>query len=141
MLRDLASRISADEVRHYKHFLRFFNECNAREGVGRARVLKALKHSSGNYSLILQGLTRIRLDSVTIAHRHLRRISPAHQVDPGPAERQRLVDFQPTGLQGRRYTIAHYDISQKLSWRTSLLALGFKGHREVGQREREGFEI
>src|SRR5690606_4658304 len=25
-----------------------------------ARVLKALKHSSGNYSLILQGLTRIR---------------------------------------------------------------------------------
>ncbi len=29
-----------------------------------ARVLKALKHSSGNYSLILQGLTRIRLDSL-----------------------------------------------------------------------------
>jgi ATP-dependent Lon protease len=27
-----------------------------------ARVLKALKHSSGNYSLILQGLQRIRLD-------------------------------------------------------------------------------
>ncbi|KJJ94418.1 ferritin [Burkholderiaceae bacterium 26] len=42
VLRDLASRISADEVRHYKHFLRFFNECNASEGVGRARVLKAL---------------------------------------------------------------------------------------------------
>src|SRR6187431_1583189 len=30
-----------------------------------ARVLKALKHSSGNYSLILQGLTRIRLDGTT----------------------------------------------------------------------------
>lgn len=30
-----------------------------------ARVLKALKHSSGNYSLILQGLTRIRMDQVT----------------------------------------------------------------------------
>ncbi len=30
-----------------------------------ARVLKALKHSSGNYSLILQGLTRIRLGSLT----------------------------------------------------------------------------
>lgn len=29
-----------------------------------ARVLKALKHSSGNYSLILQGLTRIRLSDV-----------------------------------------------------------------------------
>ena len=30
-----------------------------------ARVLKALKHSSGNYSLILQGLMRVRLESVT----------------------------------------------------------------------------
>ncbi len=30
-----------------------------------ARVLKALKHSSGNYSLILQGLTRIQLSDVT----------------------------------------------------------------------------
>ncbi len=30
-----------------------------------ARVLKALKHSSGNYSLILQGLVRIQLDTVT----------------------------------------------------------------------------
>jgi len=29
-----------------------------------ARVLKALKHSSGNYSLILQGLSRIRLKKV-----------------------------------------------------------------------------
>jgi ATP-dependent Lon protease len=29
-----------------------------------ARVLKALKHSSGNYSLILQGLSRIRLEEV-----------------------------------------------------------------------------
>src|SRR6185436_5998489 len=30
-----------------------------------ARVLKALKHSSGNYSLILQGLVRIRLSDLT----------------------------------------------------------------------------
>jgi ATP-dependent Lon protease len=37
-----------------------------------ARVLKALKHSSGNYSLILQGLTRIRLDSITQASPYLR---------------------------------------------------------------------
>ncbi len=29
-----------------------------------ARVLKALKHSSGNYSLILQGMSRIRLEKV-----------------------------------------------------------------------------
>src|SRR5450432_1176736 len=30
-----------------------------------ARVLKALKHSSGNYSLILQGLVRVRMEAVS----------------------------------------------------------------------------
>ncbi len=37
-----------------------------------ARVLKALKHSSGNYSLILQGLTRIKLEDVTQAAPYLK---------------------------------------------------------------------
>jgi ATP-dependent Lon protease len=37
-----------------------------------ARVLKALKHSSGNYSLILQGVTRIRLESVTATSPYLK---------------------------------------------------------------------
>ncbi|MCB9586381.1 MAG: endopeptidase La [Polyangiaceae bacterium] len=37
-----------------------------------ARVLKALKHSSGNYSLILQGLTRIRLDGMLQQDPYLR---------------------------------------------------------------------
>jgi len=37
-----------------------------------ARVLKALKHSSGNYSLILQGLTRIRLDQLTATSPYMR---------------------------------------------------------------------
>jgi ATP-dependent Lon protease len=37
-----------------------------------ARVLKALKHSSGNYSLILQGLTRIRMGEVTQTAPYLR---------------------------------------------------------------------
>src|SRR5271167_4111301 len=50
-----------------------------------ARVLKALKHSSGNYSLILQGLTRIRLDSVTSNAPYLkakvRRLDESHTED------------------------------------------------------------
>src|ERR671924_274334 len=37
-----------------------------------ARVLKALKHSSGNYSLILQGLTRIRLEGVVSMSPYMR---------------------------------------------------------------------
>src|SRR6187551_640254 len=35
-------------------------------------VLKALKHSSGNYSLILQGLVRIRLSDLTQTTPYLR---------------------------------------------------------------------
>ena len=37
-----------------------------------ARVLKALKHSSGNYSLILQGLVRVRMEHVTQQGPYLR---------------------------------------------------------------------
>src|SRR6201989_2485536 len=37
-----------------------------------ARVLKALKHRCGKYSLTLQGLTRIRLDSVTQSNPYMR---------------------------------------------------------------------
>jgi ATP-dependent Lon protease len=43
-----------------------------------ARVLKALKHSSGNYSLILQGLVRVRMEHVTTAAPYLKapRLAP-----------------------------------------------------------------
>ncbi|MBW1904910.1 MAG: endopeptidase La, partial [Deltaproteobacteria bacterium] len=37
-----------------------------------ARVLKALKHSSGNYSLILQGLVRIRIEQVVTSEPYMR---------------------------------------------------------------------
>ncbi len=50
-----------------------------------ARVLKALKHSSGNYSLILQGLTRIKLSEVTQSEPFLKakvqRVAPAGKED------------------------------------------------------------
>ena len=49
-----------------------------------ARVLKALKHSSGNYSLILQGLVRIRLEEVVTTEPYLRaRVS---RLDEPPTE-------------------------------------------------------
>src|SRR5215472_3396423 len=47
-----------------------------------ARVLKALKHSSGNYSLILQGLTRIRLEDVTQSSPYLK-AKTARLEEPG----------------------------------------------------------
>lgn len=49
-----------------------------------ARVLKALKHSSGSYSLILQGLTRIRLDSLSQTEPYLR--AQIHRVEGPPVE-------------------------------------------------------
>lgn len=42
VLRNLTRRIADDEVRHYKHFYRFFNRFAESEGIGRARVLGAL---------------------------------------------------------------------------------------------------
>jgi len=72
VLRDLASRISADEVRHYKHFFHFFNACNAREGVGRARVLKALASR----------LREIKNEDAVIALRNVLRIERAQDDVP-----------------------------------------------------------
>jgi ATP-dependent Lon protease len=49
-----------------------------------ARVLKALKHSSGNYSLILQGLVRVRMEHVASSDPYLRaRVS---KLEEPPAE-------------------------------------------------------
>ena len=42
VLKDLAARIYADEVRHYKHFYRYFRRYQQREGHGRLRVGRTL---------------------------------------------------------------------------------------------------
>ncbi len=57
-----------------------------------ARVLKALKHSSGNYSLILQGLTRIRLESVTQTAPYMRaRIRKLEEPPPEDVDAEALA--------------------------------------------------
>mgnify|MGYP001580487445 FL=1 len=42
VLRDLTRRIANDEVRHYKHFYRYFNALHEHERLGRGKVLGAL---------------------------------------------------------------------------------------------------
>ncbi len=42
VLKDLAARIYADEVRHYKHFYRYFRRYQQREGHGRWRIGRTL---------------------------------------------------------------------------------------------------
>src|SRR5499425_2140917 len=57
-----------------------------------ARVLKALKHSSGNYSLILQGLTRIRLESMMMTSPYLKaRITRVDQASLEDVEAEALA--------------------------------------------------
>jgi len=57
-----------------------------------ARVLKALKHSSGNYSLILQGLTRIRLDSLSQTAPYLQaHVSRVEAMEPEDVEAEALA--------------------------------------------------
>src|ERR1700679_2791171 len=56
-----------------------------------ARVLKALKHSSGNYSLILQGLERIRLEEVTQTSPYVKaKIARLHEQNVGDDEAEAL---------------------------------------------------
>jgi ATP-dependent Lon protease len=56
-----------------------------------ARVLKALKHSSGNYSLILQGLERIRLDDITQSAPYLKaKIGRLTELNSGDDEAEAL---------------------------------------------------
>jgi ATP-dependent Lon protease len=56
-----------------------------------ARVLKALKHSSGNYSLILQGLERIRLSDITQSAPYLKaKVSRLNETNSGDDEAEAL---------------------------------------------------
>ncbi|QQR89730.1 MAG: endopeptidase La [Myxococcales bacterium] len=56
-----------------------------------ARVLKALKHSSGNYSLILQGVGRIRLEQVTSSSPYLKaRVSKIAEIKQEDVEAEAL---------------------------------------------------
>ncbi|NNE20894.1 MAG: endopeptidase La [Myxococcales bacterium] len=57
-----------------------------------ARVLKALKHSSGNYSLILQGLVRIRLEQVVTSEPYIRaRVSRLEEPEAEDVESEALA--------------------------------------------------
>src|SRR5690349_15534392 len=57
-----------------------------------ARVLKALKHSSGNYSLILQGLVRVRMEHVTTMTPYLKsRVSRLYEPKVDDVEAEALA--------------------------------------------------
>jgi len=67
-----------------------------------ARVLKALKHSSGNYSLILQGITRIKLQDVTQGAPYMK------------AKIQRLEDAGPEDDEAEALSMSLRDIAKQV---------------------------
>ena len=61
VLKEIAGRISADEVRHYKHFYKYFRKYQSEQGHGRLKVLRTLVRS----------LLEIRNEDSEIALRHV----------------------------------------------------------------------
>ncbi len=93
VLRDLAHRIGNDEVRHYKHFYRYFNELNGREGLGRRRVLGALARR----------LLEIKNEDAEIALRNVLRIERG--VEDIPDKDVRALNSQCSALIRRNLPI------------------------------------
>jgi rubrerythrin len=75
VLRDLTRRIANDEVRHYKHFYRYFNALHERERLGRGKVLGALARR----------LLEIKNEDAEIALRNVLRIE--HEREDVPEAR------------------------------------------------------
>jgi ATP-dependent Lon protease len=67
-----------------------------------ARVLKALKHSSGNYSLILQGLVRIRMDQFTATEPYIK------------ARVTRLTEDETEDVEGEALAMSLRDIAKQV---------------------------
>lgn len=72
VLRDLTRRIANDEVRHYKHFLRYFNTLSEQEKLGRGKVLSALSRR----------LLEIKNEDAEIALRNVLRVEQGREDVP-----------------------------------------------------------
>lgn len=78
VLRDLTRRISNDEVRHYKHFYRFFSRFAGSERLGRMRVFRALARR----------LLEIKNEDAAIALRNVLRMERGVEAVPEADVRQ-----------------------------------------------------
>lgn len=80
VLRDLTRRIANDEVRHYKHFFRYFNALNGRERIGRARVLGALARrlleiKNEDAEIALRNVLRVERNQEDVPERDVRALN------------------------------------------------------------------
>ncbi|MDK3022292.1 ferritin-like domain-containing protein [Cupriavidus taiwanensis] len=93
VLRDLTRRISNDEVRHYKHFYRFFNRFAEAERLGRLRVLGALARR----------LLEIKNEDAAIALRNVLRMERG--VESVPEAEVRALNTRVSGVIRRNIPI------------------------------------
>lgn len=80
VLRDLTRRIANDEVRHYKHFFRYFNALNGQERIGRARVLGALARrlleiKNEDAEIALRNVLRVERNQEDVPERDVRALN------------------------------------------------------------------
>lgn len=80
VLRDLTRRIANDEVRHYKHFFRYFNVLNGQERIGRARVLGALARrlleiKNEDAEIALRNVLRVERNQEDVPERDVRALN------------------------------------------------------------------
>jgi hypothetical protein len=81
VLKEITDHIRTDEVRHYKHFFKYFKKYNSIEGNGRLAVLGAL----------LRRVTEIKSEDSEIALRHVFAIRYPERVHDTAYNRQRAA--------------------------------------------------
>jgi rubrerythrin len=80
VLRALTKRIANDEVRHYKHFFRYFNTLNAHEKLGRGKVLSALARrlleiKNEDAEIALRNVLRVEQNREDVQEREVRALN------------------------------------------------------------------
>jgi len=93
VLRDLAARIRADEVRHYKYFYHYFRRYRESEPVSRPRVLRTLASR----------LREVDDEDAYLAMKHVAHADPEH-----PAARFDRSDYRATRRQLMTLVRPHY---------------------------------
>jgi Fatty acid desaturase len=81
VLKEITGHIRTDEVRHYKHFFRYFKKYNSVEGNGRLAVLRAL----------LRRLLEIKSEDSEIALRHVFAMRYPERVNDTAYNRERVA--------------------------------------------------
>jgi len=80
VLRNLTRRIANDEIRHYKHFFRYFNALNGQERLGRLKVLGALARrlleiKNEDAEIALRNVLRVERNQEDVPERDVRALN------------------------------------------------------------------